>query len=182
MSEKLSEEISIETLRELLVLDASTGRLFWRERARKWFPSDRAWAAWNARYAGMETFTRVGHWGYRLGSIFNRGYRAHRVAWAIFYGEWPQEIDHINHNRADNRISNLRSVSHQENNQNRGRHRNNTSGVTGVEWNAAEGKWQARITIGGKARRLGLFVHFSDAVAARLGAEKEHGFHPNHGV
>jgi len=102
---------------------------------------------------------------------------AHRVAWALHYGEWPKhEIDHINGNKRDNRIQNLRDVPHLLNQRNRGLRADNTSGADGVSWMKA-GFW--RVTVAGKY--LGIFKDFEAAVAARKSAEQAHGYHVNHG-
>lgn len=92
---------------------------------------------------------------------------AHRLAWLYVYGEWPDaEIDHINGNTGDNRISNLRPATRAQNGANRGRQTNNASGVKGVCWHAQSGKWRAMIRISGKSRHLGLFNDIGAAAAA----------------
>lgn len=89
-------------LLELLSYDPDTGELHWKKRDEKWF-SDKGRSAsgnrslWNARFAGKLAFTAVSAQGYLHGTIFLKGYSAHRVAWAIFHGAWPSDfIDHIN--------------------------------------------------------------------------------------
>lgn len=79
------------------------------------------------------------------------------------------KYDHVNKNKLDNRKSNLRVATHQENCRNRPKQTNNTSGVTGVGLTA--GKWYARIWIDGKLKHLGLFENKEDAIKARLNAE-----------
>jgi len=118
--------------------------------------------------------------GYRNGCIDGISLYAHRVAWALYFGEWPDgEIDHINHDHADNRICNLRSVTRAENLRNLPKMRHNTSGVTGVY--RRKDKWLAAIRVDRKLIRLGYFHSFNDAVAARELAERQYRFHPNHG-
>lgn len=174
-------------LRNLLDYDPDTGALTWRERQVEMFEesprgAERAASSWNARYAGRPALASVGRQGYARGSILDRIYLAHRVAWAIYYGSWPaDEIDHINHVRTDNRISNLRAVSRDENCRNASRASNNTSGTTGVSWHRAGRKWLAVIVHDGEQRYLGLFSEYSEAVAARKAAERELSFHLNHG-
>lgn len=120
--------------------------------------------------------------GYIVIGINNKSYNAHRLAWLYTYGSFPPEqIDHINHNRSDNRLENLRSVTNQENAMNRSKHKLNKSGVTGVSWSKSYKRWIGNITIDGKRIYLGNFVSFSDAVDARKNAEVLYGFHENHG-
>lgn len=175
-----------DLLRQLLRYEPETGKLFWLERSPSLFQdsyrtADGCAANWNSRWAGKEAFTSRMAAGHLQGRIDYRAYLAHRVAWAIFYGEWPKgEIDHINHDGADNRIENLRDVSHAENLRNQSLRQNNSSGVTGV---ARIGDvWYARIKQGGKLIHLGYFELFEDAVTARKDAEVRLGYHPNHGI
>lgn len=98
---------------------------------------------------------------------------AHRVAWAIFYGEWPvSDIDHRNGISGDNRIENLRPASDSENQCNAKIRIDNTSGVKGVSWSKKENKWQAYITKDKKTRPLGRYASFEEAVSARRLAER----------
>lgn len=121
----------------------------------------------------------TGYMQVRLGR-FNRP--AHRIVWAIYYGEWPQgEIDHINGRRADNRIANLRCVSRAANMRNRKAPNTNLSGCVGVRWIAELKKWRAVIWFEGNNIHLGVFSSKNDAIRARKKAEKRFGFHPNHG-
>lgn len=178
---------SIDTLRLLLRYEPETGRLFWRERPVSMFADGGHSAAhcaakWNAKFAGKEALAALNKRGYLVGSIFNGDVTAHRAIWAIVHGEWPQrQVDHINGNRTDNRISNLRLVTNAENSRNAARSRNNSSGVTGVHWFKKSGKWQASIMVNKRSLHIGLFTDFEDAVAARKAAEAKHGFHKNHG-
>lgn len=113
--------------------------------------------------------------GYSRVSVDGRKYYAHRLAWLCVYGSWPSgDIDHINHNKIDNRISNLRDVSRSVNNQNQIRcKRDGTSGVLGVSWHKAAKKWSAQIALNGKCRHLGLFSEKDDARAAYIAAKRE---------
>ena len=108
--------------------------------------------------------------GYRIISVENREYRAHRLAWLYVHGEWPQYIDHINHCRDDNRIANLRSVSNGMNLHNRkGPTKLNTSGALGVikARDKSGKKFCARIQFEGKSIHLGTFSSLDDAIKAR---------------
>jgi hypothetical protein len=105
----------------------------------------------------------------------------HQAIWAMIYGYWPTEIDHINGNGLDNRLKNLREVTHQENGKNTKRRKNNSSGVTGVYWCSETCKWVARIGVDSRTICLGSYDSFDDAVVVRKWAEAEFNFHPNHG-
>ena len=114
--------------------------------------------------------------------IDKKQYLLHRLAWLYVYGEMPKnELDHINHNRYDNRISNLRETNRSENCQNMSKSKANTSGVTGVNWHKHGERWVARIHVDKKRVELGAFVNYSDAVNARKNAEVLYGYHKNHG-
>lgn len=109
-------------------------------------------------------------------------YRLHRLIWRLVTGVTPPEdIDHVNHDKDDNRWINLRLVSPTENLRNSSRYSNNTSGHLGVYWNKPTQKWMAYIWVGGKMKGLGYFADKADAVAAREAASLKHNFHPNHG-
>jgi hypothetical protein len=171
----------IETLRQLLDYDPASGILTWKPRPRDMFANNdlRICNTWNTRYAGKEALGSVdsGH-GYKVGAINGASYLAHRVAWTMQTGLSPKgEIDHINGNRSDNRFANLRDVTKSENQRNAVRRSDNTSGVTGVFWHKASGKWQA--TAGND--RVGLFADKEAAIAARRKAIRERGYHANHG-
>lgn len=119
--------------------------------------------------------------GYRLVRFRGKKYLEHRLIWFLLHGYWPDEIDHINGIRDDNRIENLRAVSKVENLRNQARRVTNTSGVMGVSWHKQARRWQAAIQTGRKRRYLGLFADWFEAVCARKSAENRLGFHPNHG-
>ena len=88
------------------------------------------------------------------------------------------EVDHINHNPLDNRRSNLRLTTRSENMQNRrGPNRNSASGIRGVSWNKAAGKWQAQVMVNGKNRGLGYFHKLGDAAMASAEGRKKHMTH-----
>ena len=177
-----------DVLRQLLCYEAETGKLFWKHRDATWFTlanearNRRAQKIWNTINAGNEAFCTVRSDGYLCGSIFNVKHITHRVAWAIYYGSWPQhQIDHINRRRADNRIANLRDVTHSGNSKNYPLLKTNTSGIAGIYWDASRGKWCAEIVSDGVRHHLGRFEKKQDAVTARKAAEVRYGFHPNHG-
>jgi len=176
---------SPDLLRQLLRYDPDTGKLYWRERPVEMFNGKnpkRAQSIFNTRYASSEALKNVNTVGYKNGNIFSKVYAAHRVIWALHYGEWPpKDIDHINGNRADNRIKNLRCVDRGTNCRNQKMRNANKSGVMGVMFEKERGKWSARIGHNMKTIHLGRFDTFEEAVAARKKAEKELGYHEHHG-
>lgn len=107
--------------------------------------------------------------GYRVIHVLGKTYLEHRLAWFYVHGEWPiLEIDHINGNRSDNRLANLRDVSHSENMRNITKISSaNTSGFTGVYWNKIGKNWQAKTCVGDKQIHLGFFDDPKQASAVR---------------
>lgn len=119
--------------------------------------------------------------GYVVVTLKGRQYLAHRLIWFLQFGYFPAQLDHINGNRRDNRLINLREVSVAENNRNMCRRKDNASGCTGVDFERGVQKWRAQIAVRGKDICLGRFNDFADAVTARKAAERQYGFHENHG-
>jgi len=115
--------------------------------------------------------------------VFNRRlYKLHRLAWFLYYGVWPkEEIDHINHDKLDNRIINLRETDRKTNGRNLPLFTNSLSGVCGVHWFERTQKWTVSIKVDGRNIRLGYFSNFDEAVKVRKDAEIKYGFHENHG-
>lgn len=175
--------ITVEELRQLLDYEPSTGLFTWAEPTRDWFSSDAHWLAYKAKKIGNHPFSVETSNGYLCGQIGGTGLLAHRVAWAYCRGAWPaDQIDHLNHDRKDNRLANLRIASQAENTKNSGKRSDNSSGVTGVSWSRSRKKWVAQIGLPGpKTKSLGRFDIFEEAVAARKKAEIYYGFHENHG-
>lgn len=157
-----------ETLRKLLRYDPETGLLWWIKTN-----SQRAPAGSVAGCLSKRT-------GYVSVGVNGKRMRAHRVVWMMVYNEIPSEIDHIDGDRSNNRIENLRLVSRSGNNQNRGVQRNNTSGATGVSFDSYRSRWAARIQSNGKQISLGRFHSFNEAVRAYADAKaKIHTVEPN---
>lgn len=176
-------DVSPEILREFLTYDPDTGLLFWKFRDRKWFKDDRFWKTWNSRFTGKQAFTAFDANGYLHGRIFMKAYKAHRVAWCITFGSWPEnQIDHIDGVRSNNCITNLRDVTASENRMNMKKPVTNTSGFVGVGFDPNTHRWTAQIQVSGKCKYLGNFRQKKDAMAARKAAEVKYGFHANHGM
>ena len=120
--------------------------------------------------------------GYLQASVNGKPYLLHRLAFLYMTGSFPpDQVDHINHKRDDNRWINLRHATRTENLRNATLSNSNTSGHTGVYWNKASNKWNAMIQINGTLKHLGFFDDKNEAIATRKAANKKHGFHPNHG-
>lgn len=115
--------------------------------------------------------------GYRVIGVRGHYYRAHRLAWLITYGEWPiDQIDHINGDPQDNRISNLRIANGSQNMWNSRTPKNNSSGVKGVSWSKKYKKWAASIKVRSQTKSLGMFENIVDAQEAyKAAAIKFHG-------
>jgi len=173
--------ISIEQLHENLKYNPSTGKFTWRERAETYplpLPSIRRF---NTTRAGKQVFEES-HNGYYRMELLGKRYKSHRVAWAMHTGEWPaDQVDHINGDRVDNRIENLREATQTDNSRNTKIPANNMSGVIGVHWDKRTRRWVSQIKDLTQQIYLGSFTNFDDAVAARAAAEVKYGFHPNHG-
>jgi len=106
--------------------------------------------------------------GKKAGAINSGGYLQTRLerkmylnawlAWLYIYGRWPTKwMDHINGNRADNRLCNLREANETQNAHNAKKNNKNTSGFKGIGWDKRSGRWRARITINWKRIHLGRF-------------------------
>jgi len=157
-----------ERLKELLYYNPQFGIFVWKNKG-----------SWNKKGVRAE---RPAGCGYLRIGIDGVRYPAHRLAWLYVRGEFPKDvIDHINRKPSDNRIVNLRSVSQQENTKNGSLSKNNTSGHNGVYWHRPRNKWCAYIKVDYKKKHLGLYADIDDAIMARKEAEKEYGFHENHG-
>lgn len=97
-------------------------------------------------------------YGYHQIRFNGKRYFAHRLAWLFVHGRFPaHHIDHINGDRCDNRIANLRECTDGENSQNRKMQRNNASGYIGVGWHKLRKKWRASITVDTQHIHIGLF-------------------------
>lgn len=152
-------KIDCNELKEILEYQPDTGLFFWKKNGK-----------------GIKKNRKAGHLskeGYVDIRIKNYSCPAHRIAWFMMTGSWPDNfIDHINRIRSDNRFINLRQATKSENAQNTKIPSNNTSGYKGVVWHKPNKNWVAQININKKHIHLGSFKNLQDAVNARIEAEK----------
>lgn len=154
---KCRELPSLEVLEDALVYNPLTG-VFTRKKK-----TGRGYKLTASPVAGCKRKN-----GYVFIMVAGKYYHAARLAWKMFYKTDPSrdlEIDHINRQRDDNRIINLRLVTSTENNRNQSMSRNNTSGVRGVSWSKQANKWHVRIY----GQHIG---YFTDKVEAEKAAEE----------
>jgi len=148
-SAKLLEDgikvIPIDEMKKSMSYDPMTGEFTWIEARRGMCDGSKAGHISKRGYVALV-------WNYTV-------YRAHRVAWAWVYGNSLSQVDHINGNKSDNRISNLRLANRHENGRNRKINANNTSGFKGVYFRRGlkVRSWQAMIPLNGKRISLGYF-------------------------
>lgn len=139
--------LTAEFLRSILRYDAETGDFVWIGKSSKFF---------NEQYLG-QTAGSVALSGHIIIEICGRCYKAHRLAWFYVYGVWPAKfLDHKDGDPANNRLSNLREATRNQNAHNRKMGRDNTSGFKGVFWHPQTQKWRARIWCDRKGHSLGL--------------------------
>lgn len=152
--------------------DSVEGKLYWRVTN-----SVRA-------VAGSEV-TSINSKGYVCVGLNGKGYKVHRIVWDMLNPDDKlqpgDEVDHIDHDKTNNRPANLRKVSRKVNSRNQKKRATNTSGVNGVYFAKRRNKWVAQITTDGWKRSLGSFDTLEAATAARLAEETKYGFHENHG-
>jgi hypothetical protein len=121
---------------------------------------------WDCRFADKPAFNTLCH-GYLVGSIDKTKLLKHRVLLAMYLGYWPEEVDHINKDKLDNRVSNLREVSRLDNQRNLPKMKSNSSGSTGVSYHKRDKVWRSYIGDGTKTVHLGNFKSFEDALNKR---------------
>lgn len=149
--------MEVSRLRELVSYDAETGAILWLVNRRNVRPGD---------VAGTITA-----YGYRRVNLLGKLCMAHRIGWALHHGAWPKgEIDHIDGNRLNNRISNLRLATHAQNARNSKARAHNSSGLKGVKANQRTGTFGARITVNGSVKWLGSYPTAEQAHAAYVKA------------
>ncbi|MCW3678793.1 HNH endonuclease [Burkholderia cenocepacia] len=156
----MKNTITIERLRELLAYEPATGILRWRVVRGAGRPG---------RIAGS-----VNEIGRVIVRIDRKQFKAHILAWALYYGAWPsQEIDHRDRNPQNNKIRNLRLSTRSQNTCNQGLLARNTTGFKGVSYHKRRRRYVARIALHGKPMHLGYFTTAKAAHAAYSAAAKE---------
>jgi hypothetical protein len=149
----------------LLRYEPETGHLYWKPRPK---------TPGNNRADPSKPAGSLGANGYVMLNVGGKLHRAHRVIWLMVHGTWPTDtIDHVNRNRADNRLANLRAATRIENQQNHPTRVDNKSGHRGVFWHQEARKWWVYINHNRKRKTVGYFPDFEDAVTARKLAEAE---------
>lgn len=165
--------LTADYVREVLDYNPETGEFIWKKRAGHIMPGTKAGGIWKNGYCFIK--------------LKGKQYLAQRLAWLYYYGEWPSgilEVDHIDLNKSNNAITNLRLCTRPSNARNHSVYASNSSGVSGVCFNSYYGKWAATIRSDSyradikdyKRESLGLYDTFEEAVKARKEAEKKYGY------
>lgn len=160
-------EVDIDKLNRFVRYEPETGKLYYKHPDYYDFESKRVYKIWVTSNSGKQCFKTPNKRGYLVGSVFGVNLLAHRVAWAIYYGYWPKnDLDHINGDRSDNRIHNLREATRTENNANRSDHKYGVSGYRGVSPVGDSKTWRAYICLKRKQINLGCFKSKEEAALA----------------
>jgi hypothetical protein len=112
--------------------------------------------------------------GYRHVTWMNKPHKVHRLIFLLEHGYLPKEIDHINGDKQDNRLENLREATRSENQYNKGMCKSNTSGFRGVSWHKHSKAWLVRLCVNGKSKIIG---YFKDLELAGLVADEARALH-----
>ena len=161
-----------EYLRQRFDYDPETGLLTWRARG---VPNV------DARLVG-KVAGRFHARGYISVRLDGEAFYAHRIIWKMVTGfDPPDQIDHENHIKSDNRLSNLQPASYETNGRNHPLYAHNTSGVAGVSYDKFRDAWRVDVGVNGPNKFRGRFETFEQAVAVKRAAEAELGYHKNHG-
>jgi hypothetical protein len=170
--------ITTAYLKEALSYDPDTGDFTWREdRPRDHFKQLRNYHAYRSTLAGKKAGNRRNEDGYWKIGIIGNELSAHRIAYAMHLDielhDLPEQIDHEDKDEGNNRFSNLRPASQNENQHNKGKYSNNTSGYKGVSFHKGHHKFAAGIRVNGKRKHLGLFDDPAVAHAAYIAAANQ---------
>jgi hypothetical protein len=182
---KYRELPSVEYLNECFAYDSDMGLLSWKsERPDYHFKNKQAITAWKTKYGGR-VIDKVSKSGYVKVAMNNTKYFAHRLIWKMVTNQDPIdfEIDHFDANKSNNRISNLRLATRNENQHNRPKISTNKSGFKGVCWDNNHSKWRATISVNSVHIALGYFDNIHDAVLAyNTAADKLHNDFKNYEI
>lgn len=164
MSKNIELDLSQETLKEFLDYSPETGIFIWKKRS--------ALATKIGTVAG-----NLNALGYIRIRFLRHGWMAHRLAWLFVHGEMPlDQIDHIDCDKSNNKIGNLRQASTSENLRNRKKSPRNTSGFKGVTWHKLNNKWLVACRVNGVKVHLGYYKDPEEASKVYLAfAKKCHG-------
>jgi hypothetical protein len=165
-----------QRLRALFDYDPSTGVLTWRSRTPDQFAGEHAQRlcnSWNARYAG--TAAGSADDGYLKTRIEGESFRCHRIIYKLLTGMEPEEIDHVDGDKSNNRLQNLAPATHSQNMKNVAKKKRDTNRHPGVF--LVGRRWHVRVG----NNHIGTFGTEQDALAARRNEERKRGFSSNHG-
>jgi hypothetical protein len=172
MTDRLKSRELLTQTYALECFEYRDGELFWRTRPATHFVDVWRQRIFNSRQAGTKAGSICS--GYLMVNFGFGKVSVHRLVYLMHHGNLPKEIDHIDGNKTNNKIENLRVATHSQNLRNVGISSANTSGHKGVSLHKASGKWAAHIRVDGKMMHLGLFSCAKDAAAARRDAEIVH--------
>lgn len=168
---RCDQGIARDIFSEIVEYSPETGEMVLKYRERNWFISDATHKRWNSRFAGKIAGS-ISHYGYRTFGAFGMTYQVSRVAWLFIHGKWPDhDIDHIDGDRTNNKIENLREATRQENNRNQYKTRGDVP-LKGVS--KYKHKYRAHIAIDQKQIHLGYFDDIESAHAAYKKAAQEY--------
>jgi hypothetical protein len=154
----------------LFLFDYIDGKLYWK----------------NPTHQKVKKGSKAGYvnsQGYFQISINNKKVKEHQIIFLMKNGYIPKEIDHIDGNKLNNKIENLREVTRLQNAYNKSAYKTNKSGSKNVSWKAKINKWQVDISYEGKRKYIGVFEDFelAELVAAEA-RNKYHGKYANHNI
>jgi hypothetical protein len=160
------EELTLDVAQKLFTYDPVSGRL-----TRK--------INYGNTKPGSLGAVNSGYYRFKVGQNI---YKAHRLAWFLTYGGWPENIDHINGVRSDNRLENLRAATAGENSKNVAKRTGTKTGEAGITINENPvNKYSVRVGNNHDRVHVGVYSNLEEAIQARDAALKQYGYHPNHG-
>lgn len=169
----------VDELERDIACDFEAGKLFWKERHDRpgFSPEWHDW--WNANCAGREIATIGTSYGAKRIRVNGDTYYAHRIIYKMATGREPEQIDHIDGDRANNAITNLRPADYAANTKNKATYKNNRLGHHNIT--QSRGRFRVTFKVDGKRVNIGTFSTLEAAISARDTAKSQLGFHANHG-